>query len=133
MDINKATFMFQRQWNREYSLKKHLRLCAQNGDCYKCEMDNVCDPNKLLTSAADLIESLQAQLAKSQRRERAAVDDMKVMALVMRESEEISEGCCFACKYDAQNLPGDVILAYGECPGYECSNCFEWRGDAEEE
>lgn len=83
--------------------------------------------------AADLIESLRTQLSESQRREKAAVEDMKVMALVMRESEEISEGCCFACKHDAQNLPGDVILAYGECPGYECSNCFEWRGLQEAE
>lgn len=80
---------------------------------------------------ADLIESLQAQLATEKRRERAAVEDMKVMALAMRESEELSEGCCFACAYDGQNLPDDAILIYGECPGYEADDCFEWRGPQE--
>lgn len=56
----------------------------------------------------------------------AAVKDMKIMALAMRESEELSEGCCFACI--CENLPADCILPYGECPGYEKDDCFEWRG-----
>jgi len=46
----------------------------------------------------------------------------------MRESDELQEGCCFACKYDSQNLPDNVMLAYGECPGYDSDDCFEWRG-----
>ena len=29
---------------------------------------------------------------------------------------------------DGQNLPDGAILAYGECPGYERDDCFEWRG-----
>ena len=58
----------------------------------------------------------------------AAVEDMKIMALAMRESEELSEGCCFACICDAQNLPDGCILPYGECPGYERNDCFKWRG-----
>lgn len=85
-----------------------------------------------LSDAADCIEKLQAELEASQRRERAALSDMKVMALAMRESEELSEGCCFACAYDAQNLSGDVILAYGECPGYNVDECFDWRGPEQE-
>lgn len=75
---------------------------------------------------------LVAELEASKRREMAALSDMKVMALAMRESEELSEGCCFACAYDAQNLSGDVILAYGECPGYNVDECFDWRGPEQE-
>lgn len=82
----------------------------------------------IIKDAADLIESLQAQLAAEKRRADAAVEDMKVMALAMRESDELSEGCCFACAHDGQNLPDDAILIYGECPGYEADDCFEWRG-----
>jgi hypothetical protein len=74
-----------------------------------------------------------AALRESQRRADAAVEDMKVMALAMRESEELSEGCCFACIYDGQNLPDNVIIPYGECPGYETDDCFEWRGPQDEE
>ena len=102
-------------------------VCAEgfaHGQCYVWD-----DPEPyIISEAADLIGSLTAQLAASQQRERAAVEDLKVMALAMRESEELSEGCCFACAYDAQNLPDNVILAYGECPGYDTDECFEWRG-----
>lgn len=103
----------------------------------------------VMRKAANQIERLQSQLAEeasrryqaecnydawkkqaleAQRRERAAVEDMAVMALAMRESAEMPEGCCFACTYDAQNLPDNVMLAYGECPGYDKNDCFEWRG-----
>ena len=102
-------------------------VCAEgfaHGQCYVWED---LEPY-IISEAADLIGSLTAQLAASQQRERAAVEDLKVMALAMRESEELSEGCCFACAYDAQNLPDNVILAYGECPGYDTDECFEWRG-----
>lgn len=74
----------------------------------------------------------KAQLTAEKRRADAAVEDMKVMALAMRESDELSEGCCFACAHDGQNLPDDAILIYGECPGYEADDCFEWRGAKEE-
>lgn len=37
------------------------------------------DQTQLMADAADLIESLQAQLAESQRRERAAVDFIKYL------------------------------------------------------
>lgn len=77
---------------------------------------------------AGAVDDLQAQLTASQQETRAAVEDMKILALAMRESEELSEGCCFACTYDAQNLPDNVILAYRECPGYDTDECFEWRG-----
>lgn len=129
-----------------------LRLCADDepANCIECPGDSdvssrTCS-NKLMVRAADTIESLndfqhsqcahllarveelQAKLAEAQRREQAAVEDMKVMTLAMRENEELSESCCFACLYDGQNLPDNVILAYGECPGYDRDDCFEWSG-----
>ena len=89
------------------------------------------DANEIDIAKDEEMEQLRADLAASQRRERAAVGDLKVMALAMRESEELSEGCCFACAHDGQNLPDDAILIYGECPGYEADDCFEWRGPQE--
>lgn len=73
-------------------------------------------------------ESLTEQLKEAQEQRDKAVEDMNVMALAMRESDDLSEACCFACINDAQNLPDGCILPYGECPGYETNNCFEWRG-----
>lgn len=72
------------------------------------------------------VKYLLEQIAEAQRREKAAIKDMKIMALAMRESNELSEGCCFACI--CENLPNNCILPYGECPGYEKDDCFEWRG-----
>jgi hypothetical protein len=83
--------------------------------------------------AAQYARTLAAALDAANARADKAVGDMNVMALAMRESEELSEGCCFACIYDGQNLPDNAILPYGECPGYERDDCFEWRGDAAEE
>ena len=72
--------------------------------------------------------ALREKAERAEKERDAAIADMKTMALVMRESDELQEGCCFACKYDSQNLPDNVMLAYGECPGYDSDDCFEWRG-----
>ena len=45
-----------------------------------------------LNSAADLIESLQAQLSESQRRERAAVEDAR-QGSVCRTCHYLNNGC----------------------------------------
>jgi len=84
-------------------------------------MDNVCDPNKLLTSAADLIESLQAQLAEAKRRAERAVADLKYIAV------------CETCKKSGvTEYPESAVI---RCEYYD-SECgcgkYEWRGDAEE-
>ena len=89
------------------------------------DMDFVCHAREDIPALLDALEAKERELA-------AAVSDMKIMALAMRESEELSEGCCFACVCDAQNLPDDCILPYGECPGYEKDDCFEWRGRKEQ-
>jgi len=83
------------------------------------------DAKRLLTE----IDRLTSALAAKEELLKQAVEDMKVMALAMRENEELSEGCCFACVCDAQNLPDNCILPYGECPGYDTEDCFEWRGE----
>ena len=80
---------------------------------------------------AQRVIDLTARAEAAEAERDAAVEDMKVMALAMRESDELSEGCCFACVCDGQNLPGNVILPYGECPGYDTNDCFEWRGPDE--
>ena len=83
--------------------------------------------------AADLIESLQAKLAESQRRERAAVADLN------------GTGACFTCKHFHQN--GGDCFGGGRCrlDGIEIWPCnepgvyrvevpddgrqtYEWRG-----
>jgi hypothetical protein len=87
--------------------------------------------NRELTEAADLIESLQAQLAASQRRERAAVEDMKLIVDAVREAH-CDETCCFACKYDADFSIAPSGDWANECPGFERDDCFEWRGPIED-
>ena len=72
-------------------------------------------------------KTLQKALAASQRRERAAVEDMKLIVDAARE-EHCDETCCFACKFDCDTSitwTGDYAC---ECPGFERDNCFEWRG-----
>ena len=106
-------------------IDKMARDCA---DCIESLQAQLAEEKIASQSLRNAANGYKAQLAASQRRERAAVEDMKVMALAMRESDELSEGCCFACVCDGQNLPGNVILPYGECPGYDTNDCFEWRG-----
>lgn len=69
------------------------------------------DQTQLMADAADLIESLQAQLAESQRREQAAVVDMERMA----NSSPI--GRCIFCKHEH-----DEYCKHG-------GKCFKWRGN----
>jgi hypothetical protein len=76
------------------------------------------------------IESLQAQLAASQRRERAAVEDMKRIVDAVRE-EHCDETCCFACAFDCDTSITDSGCYANECPGFERDDCFEWRGPQE--
>ena len=77
--------------------------------------------------AADLIESLQAQLAASQRRADAAKENMKIIADTYRE-KNCDDGICGLCKFDADHgLDGYA----NECPGFETDDCFEWRGPQE--
>lgn len=85
-----------------------------------------------LMEISDLIESLQAQLAASQRRERAAVEDMKLIVDAVRE-EHCDETCCFACKFDCDTSITDSGDYACECPGFERDDCFEWRGPQDEE
>jgi hypothetical protein len=116
------------------SLQAQLNCAKANSMIQEMIIDkqhNPADSEKIVRLSLENAD-LCTQLELSRERERAAVRDMKVMALAMRESEELTEGCCFACAYEAQNIPGDVILAYGECPGYNSDNCFEWRGPAGE-
>lgn len=86
--------------------------------------------------AADLIESMQAKLAESQRRERAAVEDLN------------GTGACFTCKHFRRN--GGDCFGAGRCrlDGIEIWPCnepgvyrvevpddgrqtYEWRGPQE--
>ena len=87
--------------------------------------------NQIKAALLDLLAAKDAEIERLTAERDAAIKDMQVMALEMRESEEMPEGCCFACQYDSQNLPDNVILAYGECPGYDRDDCFAWRGAGE--
>jgi hypothetical protein len=72
------------------------------------------DAYDLCNEAADIIESLQAQLAKEKRRADRAVEDLSELASPYY-------GRDFQCEYCARN---------DNCTGENCD--FEWRGDAEE-
>ncbi len=79
-----------------------------------------------ISNAANLIESLKAQLTESQRRERAAVEDLKLSAVELSEGM----GTCVVCKHFPENLKGNNEMC-DECAVGEC--LFEWRGPVAEE
>ena len=100
-------------------------------------LDGVKEVVPALLGEIDLLtEAHEAMLRDLQTRTRqvealgkerdAAVEDLKTMALAMRESDELEVGCCFACKFDASN--NDNMEPWNECPGFNTDNCFEWRG-----
>ena len=110
-------------------------VCAEgfaHGQCYVWE-----DPEPyIISEAADLIESLQAQLAASQQETRAAVEDLhKMHSLCMDiggccpecgdQIDTLMDGACDFCKKSGVNC-------WVETPGDE-SKCaaFEWRGERE--
>ena len=64
-----------------------------------------------MISAADCVESMQAQLSASQRREKAAVNDMT--ACLKRDSDDI----CGYCKHKI------------ECKGQDCDDYCSGTGD----
>jgi hypothetical protein len=70
---------------------------------------------------------LRYELQESQRRERAAVEDMKRIVDNVRETH-CDETCCFACKFDCDTSITDSGCYANECPGFERDDCFEWRG-----
>ncbi len=66
---------------------KALRLCAHDDcDCRICPFCNVAFDcgEQMKLAAADLIESLQSQLAESQRREQAAVACLEAVEINLR-------------------------------------------------
>jgi len=74
-------------------------------------------------AALELIAALQ----DAQRRERAAVEDLKLIVDAVREAH-CDETCCFACKFDCDTSITDSGCYANECPGFERDDCFEWRG-----
>jgi len=73
---------------------------------------------EVIYAAADMIESLQSQLAESRRRERAAVDDLDSIG---------KKGLCSVCMYREREL-SDTVCA--DCKGtpHVITDNFEWRG-----
>jgi hypothetical protein len=73
--------------------------------------------NKMLTQAADLIESLQAQLVESQRRHKAAVEDLK---------KAMPHWCC-------KNKSKEYCPVSAVTGVVDCAYCgdWEWRGPQE--
>ena len=96
---------------------KALRHCYNEDihGCEGCPINDIdlCYEANLELSAADLIESLQAQLAESQRRERAAVEDL-----------ETAESC-ITCEHDWD-------CEYSNSNGCSIAN-YKWRGPQEGE
>ena len=120
------------------ALKCCSRVDAQCNGCDGCPFE-YCGPecDLLCKNAATLIESMQSQLAESQRRERAAVEDLE------------GAGACFTCKHFRRN--GGDCFGAGRCrlDGIEIWPCnepgvyrvevpddgrkmYEWRGPRED-
>lgn len=70
--------------------------------------------------AADLIESMQAKISESQRREQAAVADLNGLARFEKER-------CAYCLHDEECEPGEMLCSY------KGDKAFEWRGTLEAE
>ena len=72
---------------------KALKLCAGDRCCEGCiEEQSVRHWQIVMREAADLIESLQANLAASQRREKSAVEDAR-QGSVCRTCHYLNNGC----------------------------------------
>ena len=80
------------------------------GECPICATEKVCC-SELMPQAAALIDSLTAQLAESQRREKAAVEDINLL-----------EDCGVCKHHDLDSC---------DLAGTKCQ--FEWRGPQEAE
>ena len=91
------------------ALRDYASDCDSDSEyCFQCTFACVCDKfdNNAPKIIADLIDSLTAQLAASQRREKAAVEDINLL-------ED-----CSVCKHRD--------LDSCDLAGTECH--FEWRG-----
>jgi hypothetical protein len=85
--------------------------------CTFCELEEnyvTCranlDKDVLYDSAADRIEDLQSQLTESQRRERAAAEDLRLAA-----SDQSGLGICLMCTWEPEDLAGGPHC--GKCAG----------------
>jgi hypothetical protein len=83
---------------------------------------HVCDSTRNALEAANLIESLQAQLAEAQRRADAAIKDMECYIGRVLSPKHGNCACCI-CKH-ADNDCGML----GRCNGL---SHWEWRGPKE--
>ena len=148
----------------EEEIIKGLRRCADRGGCEKCPYEDtdkgICIDN-LMYDAADLIESLQAQLAASQRREKAAVDTLTKLLKHANDDDDICAYCnnqiicngksCESYREGVGDVDGNYPdwewtcedFDYGTCfkmQNTPCNGCFdneyrgfEWRGQEAEE
>ena len=103
---------------------KALKLCAGDRCCDGCiEEQSVRHWQIVMREAAGLIESMQAQLAASQHRERAAVEDLEYACGSSGEFELRS--ICDICRRKQTD---------GTCPtqcemnSLAASNKWQWRG-----
>lgn len=106
--------------DEEITLVEALRICHSNEDCRDCKFvdsdkDEMSCVNVLFVKAADLIESLCAELERVMRERDAAVEDMKD-----------KQYGCEKCKHFLR-MPGKTCdLPYEERkPSFEC---WQWRG-----
>ncbi len=87
------------------------------------EMLNVVDLVKESLRLWNINRHLEADLAISQRRERAAVEDLKLSAKEMQEGV----GVCVVCKHYPADISHGLPEICDECAGTD--QCFfEWRG-----
>jgi hypothetical protein len=111
-----------------------LNFQQENAECRRLQ-EQLADEKDAHESTKLLRDSMyaekDAQLAASQRRADAAVEDMKLIVDAVREAH-CDETCCFACKFDCDTSITDSGCYANECPGFDTNECFEWRGAKEE-
>ena len=91
------------------AMRSYASDCDADEACFQCTFAWVCDKfdNNAPKIIADLIDSLTAQLAASQRREKAAVEDI---ARLVASTPEIKcslvcDGECLDCTGSATGTP----------------------------
>ena len=99
------------------ALRDYASDCDSDSEyCFQCTFACVCDKldNNAPKIIADLIDSLTAQLTESQRREKAAVEDLKKLAT---KSITPCHSCAETCLFPASLAPEYQPPAW----------CREWK------
>lgn len=111
------------------ALRDYASDCDGDEACFQCTFAWICDEldNNAPKIIANLIDSLTAQLAESQRREKAAVADFEIL-----KGCKIKSDCCRACRVCKKSVVNKGSCYHGKCEGFEYRDPLETeKGETE--